>query len=129
MFPKIVAAFIAVPLIELAILIKVGNAIGVWQTVWIVVATAVAGASLARWQGMSVLKSIRGDLSMGRMPSESLTDGLMILVGGVTLLTPGLLTDVAGFLFIIPQTRRLIKTLVRKRMEKRMNIIDIRPEP
>ncbi len=128
MFPLIVTVFIAVPIIELAILIKLGSVMGIWETVWLVVATAVLGASLARWQGTSVVMSIRNDLSGGRMPSNSVMDGIMILVGAVVLLTPGLLTDIAGFLLIIPQTRRIIKLFIQKRIEKKMNIIDIRPD-
>ncbi len=128
MFLKIFPVFIIVPLLELAILIKLGSVIGVWETVWIVVATAVVGASLARRQGVAVLMSIQNDLNAGRMPSQSLMDGLMILVGGIVLLTPGLLTDIAGFFLLVPQTRKLIKLFIQKRIEKRMNIIDISPD-
>lgn len=128
MFLKIVLVFITVPLIELAILIKLGKAIGTWATVWTVIATAVVGASLARRQGMSVVMSIQNDLNAGRMPSQSLMDGLMIFVGGVVLLTPGLLTDAAGFLLIIPQTRKPIKSFIQKRIEKKTDIIDITPD-
>ena len=128
MFLKIVLVFITVPLIELAILIKLGKAIGTWATVWTVIATAVVGASLARKQGMSVVMSIQNDLNAGRMPSQSIMDGLMIFVGGVVLLTPGLLTDAAGFFLIIPQTRKPIKSFIQKRIEKKMDIIDITPD-
>lgn len=127
MFSKIIPVFVAVPLVELAILIKLGSIIGIWETVWIVVATAVLGASLARRQGISVLMSIRDDLNSGRQPSESLLDGVMVLVGGALLLTPGLLTDFAGFALLIPQTRAIIKKSVQKRVERKMNIIDISP--
>lgn len=128
MFLKIVLVFITVPLIELAILIKLGKAIGTWATVWTVIATAVVGASLARRQGMSVVMSIQNDLNAGRMPSQSIMDGLMIFAGGVVLLTPGLLTDAAGFLLIIPQTRKPIKSFIQKRIEKKTDIIDITPD-
>jgi len=113
MFLKIVLVFITGPLIELAILVKLGKAIGTWATVWTVIATAVIGASLARRQGMSVVMSIQNDLNSGRMPSQSLMDGLMIFVGGVVLLTPGLLTDAAGFVLIIPQTSKPINSVLQ----------------
>ncbi|QMU55631.1 MAG: membrane protein FxsA [Candidatus Mycalebacterium zealandia] len=128
MFSKIIPIFVVVPLIELAILIKLGSVIGTWETVWIVVATAVVGASLARRQGISVLMSIMNDLSGGRKPSETLLDGVMVLVGGALLLTPGLLTDLAGFALLIPQTRAIIKKSVQKRIERKLNIIDISPD-
>ncbi len=132
MFPKILFVFITVPLIELAILIKLAGAIGILETVWIVVATAVAGAYLARRQGMSTLMSIRDDLNSGQMPSRSLIDGMMILIGAVALLTPGLLTDAAGFLLLIPVTRSPIKRFALRRIEKHMdrkyNIITIHPD-
>ncbi len=125
MFFKLLLFFISVPLIELAILIKL---IGVLETIWIVIATGVLGAYLVRRQGMSVLMSIQGDLSNNRIPSESLMDGVMIIVSAVLLLTPGLLTDFAGFLLLIPRMRSTVKTLIRKRIEKKLDIIDISPE-
>ncbi|MGI9558474.1 MAG: FxsA family protein [Thermodesulfobacteriota bacterium] len=128
MFFKILPVFVIVPIVEIAILIKLGGLIGGWETVYIVILTAVLGAALAKQQGLSVLTSIMEDMNAGRAPSANLMDGLMILVGAVVLLTPGLVTDFAGFLLLIPQTRRRIKLFVQKRVEKRMNIIDISPD-
>ncbi|WP_462137116.1 FxsA family protein [Candidatus Mycalebacterium sp.] len=128
MFSKIIPVFIAVPLIELVILIKLGGVIGTWETVWIVVATAVVGATLARRQGISVLMSITDDLNNGRKPSETLLDGVMVLVGGALLLTPGLLTDLTGFALLIPKIRAIIKKSIQKRIERKLNIIDISPD-
>ncbi len=128
MFFKILPVFVIVPIVEIAILIKLGGLIGGWETVYIVILTAVLGAALAKQQGLSVLTSIMEDMNAGRAPSANLMDGLMILVGAVVLLTPGLVTDFAGFLLLIPQTRRRIKFFVQKRVEKRMNIIDISPD-
>ena len=103
MFGVLLFIFIFVPLVELAILIQVGQWIGLWNTIALVVFTGVLGATLARAQGLSVLMKIQRDLAVGIMPEESLFDGVMILVGGIVLLTPGILTDAMGFFLLIPQ--------------------------
>ena len=128
MFFRILPFFIVVPIVEIAILIKIGAIIGVWETVYIVIATAVIGSYLVRAQGAAVIMSINRDLNEGRMPAGSVLEGLMVLVGGIVLLTPGLLTDVAGFALLIPYTRRMVKRFVRARMEKRLNIVDVRAD-
>ncbi len=118
MFAKLLILFTVIPLVELALLIKVGNIIGVWKTIFIVIATGVLGAALARSQGMQTMSSIRKELSEGRTPTESLLNGLLILVGGVVLLTPGLLTDLLGFSLLIPLTRNWFKKALRSRLKK-----------
>lgn len=127
MFFRILPFFVAVPIVELAILIRLGKAIGVFETVYIVVATAVLGAYLARAQGASALEDIRRDMSEGRTPAEPVMDGLLILAGAVALLTPGLVTDLAGFAVLVPFTRRIIKRFIRARIERRRGIVDISP--
>lgn len=127
MFFRILPFFVAVPIIELAILIKLGKVIGVLETVYIVVATAVLGAYLAQAQGASALAAMRRDMSEARMPSEPIMDGILILAGAVALLTPGLVTDLAGFTALIPLTRRMIKRFIRARIERRLGIVDISP--
>lgn len=127
MFFRILPFFVAVPIIELAILIKLGEIIGGLETVYIVVATAVLGAYLAQAQGASALAAMRRDMSEARMPSEPIMDGILILAGAVALLTPGLVTDLAGFTALIPLTRRMIKRFIRARIERRLGIVDISP--
>ncbi|MCY4043375.1 MAG: FxsA family protein [Candidatus Dadabacteria bacterium] len=127
MFFRILPFFVAVPIIELAILIKLGKVIGVLETVYVVIATAVLGAYLAQAQGASALAAMRRDMSEARMPSEPIMDGILILAGAVALLTPGLVTDLAGFTVLIPLTRRMIKRLIRARIERRLGIVDISP--
>ena len=127
MFFRILPFFVVVPIVELAILIKLGKIIGVLETVYIVVATAVLGAYLAQAQGASVLAAMRRDMDEARMPSEPIMDGLLILAGAVALLTPGLITDLAGFVVLIPLTRRMVKRFVRARIEKRLGIVDVSP--
>ena len=88
--------FVAVPLLELAILLQIGQWIGLPSTIALVVTTGVAGAALARRQGIRAFLAVQRELASGRLPGRSLLDGLAILVGGALLLTPGVLTDVIG---------------------------------
>jgi UPF0716 protein FxsA len=118
MFPKLLLAFILVPLIEIYILIEVGTVIGTWSTIGVVILTGVVGAYLARVQGLRTMLRIRESMDQGAMPTEDLFDAALILVAGVTLLTPGLLTDVAGVLLLIPVTRAVVKGWVRVMLQK-----------
>ena len=118
MFARLLILFTVVPLIELALLIKLGNVIGLWPTIFIVIATGVLGAALARSQGTQVISAIRAEVAEGRPPTESLINGLLVLVGGVVLLTPGLLTDLLGFSLLIPFTRDWFKKKLRSRLKK-----------
>lgn len=118
MFLKLLILFVAIPIIEIAILVKIGTLLGFWPTMLIVIATGILGATLARIQGFLVLTRIRVELQMGRMPAEELIDGLLILIGGILLLTPGLLTDLIGFLMLIQWSRKLFKKWLGKRFRQ-----------
>ncbi len=97
--------FIAVPLVELALLFQMARWTSPLFTFGLVIATGAIGATLARWQGFHTLRRIQQELSSGRMPSHALSDGLMILVAGALLLTPGVLTDLFGFSLLVPACR------------------------
>ena len=118
MFFKLLILFISVPLIELAILLKLGNYIGVFNTILIVIVTGIIGASLAKLQGLKVLYNIKDKMNTGEMPTEDIIDGFLILAAGLVLLTPGLLTDTLGFLILIPITRKHIKEFCKKQFNK-----------
>lgn len=120
MFLRLLALFILIPFIELAILIKVGSKIGFWPTMSVVVITGIVGAALARYQGFIILEKIRSEVNFGRVPAEKLLDGLLVLIGGIVLLTPGFLTDLFGFLLLVPFTRGRIKSLLRKKLEQKI---------
>lgn len=108
-------AFIAVPLAEIALLVKVGQYIGLLWTILIVILTAVIGTTLLRQQGFGVLARATEALEAGRMPVETVIEGLFLLISGAFLLTPGLLTDTVGFLFLIPPIRmRVAKWTLKK---------------
>ncbi len=114
MFRILVLLFIVVPAIELWGLISVGKVIGGWATVALVILTGVVGAWLAKQQGVQTLRLLQVQLSRGQMPTDAFLDGLIILVGGVLLLTPGFVTDLAGFLFLLPYTRTIIRYFLKK---------------
>ena len=120
MFLKLFLLFVTVPLIEMALLIAIGKEIGIVATIAIVVGTGAAGAALARQQGMRTLLRIQQAMAQGRLPGDELLDGLMILISGAMLLTPGLLTDAFGFALLMPRCRVVIKGWLKRRLEKRM---------
>ena len=113
--------FIAVPLIELALLLEVSKALGLWGTLALVVFTGVLGAALARMEGFKLLFDIRNDMNMGRMPTPRLVDGMLILIAGILLITPGLLTDSVGFLLLIPVFRDYLKRVVGDVIRRKIN--------
>lgn len=120
MFLKLLSLFVIIPFIELAILIKVGTIIGFWYTMLIVIFTGVAGALLARYQGLKVYGRIQRELNSGRIPSNDMIDGLLILSGAIVLLTPGFITDITGLLCLFPLTRNIIKIYLKKIFAKRI---------
>lgn len=106
-------------MIELVLLLKVGSKIGLLPTIVVIVVTGIIGAALTRRQGMQTLAKYQEALGQGRIPHEELIDGLLILIAGAVLLTPGFLTDAAGFLLLIPRVRQLIRSrLSRTIMQK-----------
>ncbi len=118
MFIRLLALFILLPIVELAILIEVGQLIGLWPTLGVVVATGFLGAALARRQGLRTWIAIQTELRHGQVPARALVDGLLILIGGVVLLTPGILTDLFGFSLLVPVTRDRLKAALRTRFER-----------
>ena len=109
-------AFIAVPIIEIALFIQVGGFLGLFPTLAIVVLTAVAGAYLVRAQGLSVLTQLQSRFREMNDPSEPIAHGAMILFSGALLLTPGFFTDFIGFLLLIPNVRATVFQKVRERI-------------
>lgn len=113
---------IAFPLLEIALLIKVGGSIGVLNTILLILVTAVAGGVLARVQGFLILQKISDSLNRGVMPSQEILDGGLILAGAVCLLDPGIIGDIVGFILLVPWTRHLIRRLlvfiIGKKLEK-----------
>lgn len=109
-------AFILVPLIEIALFIQIGDAIGLWLTLAIVILTAVLGTWLVRTQGIAAMNQLRSSFSELQDPSEPLANGAMILVAGALLLTPGFFTDAVGFLLLMPPVRMSVYRYLRGRV-------------
>jgi UPF0716 protein FxsA len=135
-FAKLALLFVVVPIVELVLLIQLGQIVGLWPTVGLVIATGFAGAYLTRLEGYRTYLAFQKEVMGGAIPSRSLMDGLSILVGGAFLLTPGLLTDVVGFSLLLPPTRRMIQRRVRSWIERSIadgtiqaRIVSVRPYP
>ena len=120
-FSKLVLALTVVPILELYILFKLAGAINWGPTILLVIVTGVTGAYLAKQQGKEILNKIQMELSGGNMPGDSLLNGLCILVGGVLLLTPGILTDITGFLLIIPISRIMFIKFLKSKFKGMIN--------
>ncbi|MGB6607660.1 MAG: FxsA family protein [Atribacterota bacterium] len=113
-FTKLLILFVIIPVTELYILIEVGKRIGSLTTISIIIFTGILGAYLVKNQGFMILKKIQNDLNDGIMPGDSLIQGVIILAGGILLLTPGFVTDTVGFIFLIPVSRNVIKKYLLK---------------
>ena len=113
----LLGAFIAVPLIEIGLFIEVGEAIGLWSTIAVVVLTAVVGTALLRHQGLSTIVKVQRFLDQGVMPVDALFDGFCILIAGLLLLTPGFFTDAVGFLFFTPPVRALLRKFLARHVQ------------
>jgi UPF0716 protein FxsA len=119
MLLKLFLAFTIIPIIEIYLLIEIGSMFGALTAVTLVILTGFLGAFLARMQGLQTLYRIQESIREGRMPSGELLDALLIVIAGLVLLTPGFLTDSAGFLLLIPATRNSIKYWLRRQIELR----------
>ena len=116
---KLILAFTIIPIIEIYLLIEIGSIFGALTAITLVILTGFLGAFMARMQGLQTLFRIQESLREGRMPSGELLDGLLIVIAGVVLLTPGFLTDSAGFLLLIPTTRNSIISWLQHQIELR----------
>lgn len=123
MFKLFLILFITIPLVEIAILIKIGSIIGAGYTIALVIGTAFLGVSLLRIQGISTLAKVQANLNRGQLPATELIEGLILLISGALLLTPGFFTDTIGFLMLVPTLRqRLAETFFVNFMKNRINI-------
>lgn len=135
MFKWVFLAFIIIPLCELLILIQLSHVIGILGTLGLILLTAAGGVTLARWQGLQVMRQMQDAMQANRFPSNEILDGLMVLAAAAVLLTPGLITDITAFLFLLPVTRAPIKQFILKRIQAHyvdhgivtVNTIDIDP--
>ncbi|CAH0346231.1 FxsA family protein [Bacillus sp. CECT 9360] len=112
---------IAMPALEIAVLLLSGQTIGVWPTILLIILTGVIGTYLAKQQGLETIKKAQEQMRYGQLPGDALLDGICVLVGGTLLLTPGFVSDLLGLILLLPPTRKVIKPLILKMIK---NMID-----
>lgn len=122
MLLRLVLLFTIVPLVELTLLILLAQRISLPLTLLLVVLTGIVGAALARYEGLRCLKRVRDKLAAGELPGDPLVDGLMILVAGALLITPGVLTDLVGFALLLPTFRRIVKRWLKRRFQAQIAV-------
>jgi UPF0716 protein FxsA len=124
----LVAAFVIMPIVEIYVIIQVGQVIGAWWTILLLVVDSVFGAWLIGHEGRRAWQSLNTALSSGQMPARELADGALILIGGTLMLSPGFVTDILGILLILPFTRPVARRVLTRVASRR--ILDVRrPEP
>lgn len=120
MLGRLVLLFLLTPALELGLLIQVDQFIGFWPTIGLIIATGIAGSYLTRREGLNTWRRLNERLNSGDLPRKELVDGVIILVAGALLVTPGVLTDVFGFLGLLPPTRALIRRMLIRRFQSKM---------
>ena len=120
MLLPLVLIFIVVPIAELAVIIQVGQIIGVWWTIGLLIADSILGSVLMRSQGRTAWRRFNETTRAGRVPAREVLDGALVIFGGALLLTPGFITDVLGLLLLFPPTRALVRVVLARRLADRM---------
>ena len=120
MLPLLAVLFLVVPIVELAVIIQVGRAIGVLDTIAVLVVISLVGAWLVRHEGIGVLRRMQQQTAAGQVPGTELIDGLLILVGGALMLTPGFVTDAFGLCLLLPPVRAALRAVVARRLRGRV---------
>jgi len=111
--------FIAIPLIEVILFITIGKYIGLWNTIFIIILTAIIGAILVKSQGISILNKALEEVRLNKVPIQSIFEGIVIFIAGAFLLTPGFLTDTLGCVLLIPKTRNLVIIYITSYLKKK----------
>jgi UPF0716 protein FxsA len=116
----LVLLFIVVPIAELAVIIQVGQVIGVWWTIGLLIADSILGAVLMRAQGRAAWRRFNEAVRDGRVPAREVLDGALVIFGGALLLTPGFITDILGIVLLIPPARAVMRHILARRLTHRM---------
>lgn len=124
---RLLLLFTVVPALELFVLLQIGAALGPTTTFLLILITGLVGATLAKREGIGVLRDLQGELENGLPPGSRIMEGVMVLAGGLLLITPGVFTDLAGFFLIAPPTRRWAAPRILKAVTDRMDIRTISP--
>jgi UPF0716 protein FxsA len=121
MLARILLLFLMTPVVEFILFVQVNELIGFWPTIGLILATGVVGGSLAKREGLSTWRRLNERLADGSLPGNELVEGVIILVAGALLITPGVLTDVIGFLGLFPPTRALLRRFAIRRLKRKMD--------
>jgi UPF0716 protein FxsA len=121
--PILALLFIGVPFAEIYVLLQVGHAIGVLNTLGLLVLVSIVGAWLAKREGLGVIRRIQAAMEAGRVPGAELIDGFLILMAAALMLTPGFLTDIVAILLLLPPVRALVRRELRRRFARRIEIL------
>lgn len=122
MLLALIVAFVLVPLAELAVIVQVGSAIGMVDTLGLLLLVSLIGGLLVKHQGVGVLRRIGVQLDLGRVPGRELVDGALILLAGALLLTPGFITDALGLVLLLPPVRAGARAVLRRRFARRVEV-------
>jgi len=114
--------FLAVPFVEIYVIIQVGHVIGLVDTLAVLVLVSLVGAWLVKREGLSVLRRAQAQLDAGRVPGRELVDGVLVLLAGALLLTPGFVTDAVGILLLLPPVRAAMRAVARRRLARQVTV-------
>ncbi len=121
--PLLIILFVGVPFAELYVLIQVGRAIGVFNTLGLLLLVSIVGAWLAKREGLGVIRRMQAALEAGRVPGTELVDGFLILLAAALMLTPGFLTDIVAIFLLLPPVRAAVRRALRRRFARRIEIL------
>lgn len=122
MLGRLLLLFILVPILELGIFLALGDTLGTAWTLAIIIITGILGAALTKSQGGKALANFQEALAHGKMPHREMVDGLLILIAGAVLLTPGFLTDTVGFLLLLPPVRAALRTVLTSKLKDKIKV-------
>lgn len=122
LLPLLIVLFVGVPILEIFVIVQVGQALGILETLALMVVISFVGAWLARHEGFFVIQRIREQMSAGVLPGNELIDGALVLAGGLLLLTPGFVSDAVGIVALFPPTRAVLRSMIKRSLWLRVDV-------
>lgn len=123
MFFKLFLMFTIIPFVEVTLLLQLSKYLGIGSTIFMVLFSGLLGAYFVRREGFTIWFRLQKELQEGRVPSDQIFNGLLLLIAGIVLVTPGLLTDALGYILIIPYTREIVKKIIVERVKKKYTTV------
>ena len=121
----LVLAFVVMPIVELYVIVQVGQTVGVLETIGLLLAVAFLGSWLVKREGLRTWRAFLAAMRERRVPAKEVADGALVILGGALLLTPGFVSDVIGLLLVLPPTRAMVRGAVTARLARRMGVVDV----